>query len=167
MKSVKRAISVFLCFSLILLCVGALSSCSQSKRVATVTLVGTITDSYGNPASGKIMAFYSDFGNYTAPIAQDGSFTVNGLLLDDEMVMNVEDEQGNIYTEITYLTIATANAVGLGAENGRNNYGYLNLYSTTQTKTLYADFVRVADDTIACTYLSDTQPSPQTTNAVV
>lgn len=171
MKIFGRTTALLVCAVMIFTAAAGLSSCSKKeepeKGKAMFTLNAKVFNRINEPAAGLTAVLCSINGDvHTAPIAEDGSFTVGGLLLDDTVSFTIEDDRRNVYTEITYLTVVGSEEVGLGPTKGVNSYGYLNIGSTKETKNLYATFRLNKKDYLDCTYLSAEclEPDETTTN---
>ncbi len=155
MKTVKRITALALCVTMLVL---SLASCSSKGFDVnnTVVLTGKVTDMKGNPASGRFIVFYSDYKTLKSEIAEDGSYTVDGIIINDTSAVVIEDKAGNIYNEITYLALIEGEKTGFSGKNGNHVSGYVNLYVEDDVETVYVDFARGADDYINCSYASET-----------
>ncbi len=155
MKTVKKISALVLCVTILVL---SLASCSSNGIDVnnTVVLSGKVTDMKGNPASGRFIVFYSDYKTLKCEIAEDGSYSVDGIILNDTSAVVIEDSIGNIYNEITYFSLIEGEGTGFSGKNGNHVSGYINIYADKDAETLYIDFERGADDYINCSYASET-----------
>lgn len=155
MKNVKRISALVLC---VIILVASLASCSSKGFDVnnTVVLSGKVTDMNGNPASGRFIVFYSDYKTLKSQIAEDGSYSVDGIILNDTSAVVIEDSIGNIYNEITYFSLIEGEKTGFSGKDGKHVSGYINVYADKGAETVYIDFERGADDYINCSYVSET-----------
>ncbi len=155
MKTVTKISALVLCVIMLVL---SLASCSPKGIDVnnTVVLSGKVTDMKGNPASGRFIVFYSDYKTLRCEIAEDGSYTVDGIILDDTSAVVIEDKIGNIYNEITYFSLIEGDKTGFSGKDGKHVSGYINVYADKDAETVYIDFERGEDDYINCSYVSET-----------
>lgn len=155
MKTVTKISALVLCVIMLVL---SLASCSPKGIDVnnTVVLSGKVTDTKGNPASGRFIVFYSDYKTLRCEISEDGSYTVDGIILDDTSAVVIEDKIGNIYNEITYFSLIEGDKTGFSGKDGKHVSGYINVYADKDAETVYIDFERGEDDYINCSYVSET-----------
>lgn len=155
MKNVTKISALVICVIMLVL---SLASCSQKGMDVnnTVVISGKVTDMKGNPASGRFIVLYSDYKTLRCEIAEDGSYSLDGVILNDTSAVVIEDSIGNIYNEITYFSLIEGEKTGFSGKDGSHVSGYINIYAEKGAETVYIDFERGEDDYINCSYASET-----------
>lgn len=175
MKNIKKLISVVLCVSILFSLAISFSSCSDNEHVGdgTITIKGHVNDHNGVSAEGLTIVMIDVNNNdYSVEIGKNGDFTANGILIDTQMALSIEDSNGNGLTQVSYFNIVSSDEVTLGALNGKNTNGYVYAYSRPDVETLYITFELTDDNRLAIHYFSDECPeseaksNPETTQEV-
>ncbi len=165
----KNWLSSFAAVVLVICMLAGFAACGKEKEKTNentgITLHGIMVDSNGAFPVGYEVVFCSYDGEfYIGEVGKDGSFTVNGILPDEEHSLTVEDKSGNLFTEVSYFTMLTGDEVSL-VNKGKNMFSYLNVNVTDTVKDLYITFCMDNESGyMDCKYVS--AEGPQSAEAV-
>ena len=163
MFTVKKIKLVFASLLIIALSLSFLTSCSDEKARATITIEGVLADNNGQSAEGLNLVLVDEYNNdYSTKIGEGGKFTARGILPDTELALSVEGDDGRGYTRVSYFKLATSDSVSLGEMQGSNFKGYLRANCREDTEKLYITFYLDKNNYLAIRYLSDEGPEPAT-----